>query len=297
MEKLEKKKKKMNKKDWMRIGALALALVTVVGIVAGCFYIPHNDDDHDHDHDHADETILTPSENGTLYALVLEDYLLAFAKLEKEPAVGMTYSNEEFGKKNITAIYANFENSVFESESDVIWGTYKESIYQISVDSTFAPVSTAYWFSGFNKCFSMNLKKLDTSNVTTMNSMFAFCNELFDVDLSSWNTSNVTDMSHLLQSCHELSHLNISEWDTSKVTDMTEMFEGCESLSFDPSSWNLFSILSFENFNENAPEVVNPFVKEGEGEIENEKENVKNEENMGNEEEIMPIETEEVEEN
>lgn len=79
---------------------------------------------------------------------------------------------------------------------------------------------------------------IDTSNVTTMNSMFRGCTKLKYVPY--YNTSKVTNMYGMFDSCSGLTSLNLSNWDVSKVTNITNMFYGCKSLtSLNLSNWNM----------------------------------------------------------
>lgn len=71
----------------------------------------------------------------------------------------------------------------------------------------------------------------DTTNVTTMNSMFAGNYGLTELDLSGFDTANVTDMSYMFDFCYNLSDLDISSFDTAKVGWMYGVFRGCSSLT------------------------------------------------------------------
>ena len=76
-----------------------------------------------------------------------------------------------------------------------------------------------------------DVSHLDTSNFTSMNSMFMNCYLLTELDVSHFDTSKVTNMSHMFEGCSSLTSLNVSGFDTSKVTNMSHMFEGCSSLT------------------------------------------------------------------
>ena len=69
------------------------------------------------------------------------------------------------------------------------------------------PYNTTYWFGGFTGCESMNLAKLDVSNVKYMSGMFYYCSSLTSLDLSSFDTRNVTDMSMMLSGCDNLAKI------------------------------------------------------------------------------------------
>ncbi|WP_429976375.1 MucBP domain-containing protein [Enterococcus sp. DIV0086] len=105
-----------------------------------------------------------------------------------------------------------------------------------------APVDSSNLFSLFNLSSIDGLTNLDTSNVTTMNSMFSSTTKLTSLDLSSFNTSNVTTMSYMFSSTGLIS-LNLSNFNTSKVTDMYSMFSTLINLtSLDLSSFNTSNV-------------------------------------------------------
>ena len=99
------------------------------------------------------------------------------------------------------------------------------------------------------------LSNLDTSQVTSMNSMFANEPKLKSLDLSNFNTSNVTDMRYLFESCYSLKNLDLSSFDTANVKDMNTMFYLCSSLTnlnlnnFDTKNVENMSNMFFSCFN------------------------------------------------
>ncbi len=72
---------------------------------------------------------------------------------------------------------------------------------------------------------------IDTSNVTNMSDMFAYCKSITSLDLSNFDTSKVTDMSDMFAYCTSITSLDLSNFDTSKVTDMRYMFYQCYKLT------------------------------------------------------------------
>ena len=60
------------------------------------------------------------------------------------------------------------------------------------------------FFANFLKVTQMDLKNLDTSALTTMESMFYADNSLLELNLSSFDTSNVTNMSSMFCNCKQL---------------------------------------------------------------------------------------------
>lgn len=77
---------------------------------------------------------------------------------------------------------------------------------------------------------TLDLTGLDTSNMTSMNGMFAGCSNLTSLDLSSFDTTNVTDMGGMFDYCENLTSLDLSSFNISNVEEMGNMFNGCSSL-------------------------------------------------------------------
>ena len=98
---------------------------------------------------------------------------------------------------------------------------------------------------------SLNLSYLNTSNVTSMEGMFL--NSSFtSLDVSSFNTSNVVDMNEMFAYCYNLTSLDLSTFNTSNVTNMEGMFNESISLeSINMSNWNTSNVTDMSNmFNE-----------------------------------------------
>ena len=85
----------------------------------------------------------------------------------------------------------------------VAWmdGTTMKVSTQISGQKIIAPSNCTLIFFGLSEVLSINLSNLDTSNVTTMESMFYSCKRLTTIDLTPLNTSNVTSMSDMFYGC------------------------------------------------------------------------------------------------
>ena len=113
-------------------------------------------------------------------------------------------------KKNLTFYYDNnkaiHEGTVIPSDDFRTleryksgWGSYYNDITTIVFDSSFAGYNeltdTSVWFAGLNNLISIvDLKYLNTQNVTNMRGMFLYCPLLTSVDLSQLNMSQVTTM-------------------------------------------------------------------------------------------------------
>ena len=101
----------------------------------------------------------------------------------------------------------------------------------------YAPGSTTYlnsnskgMFQWFTKMETIDLSGFDTSEVTSMNTMFYTMNSLKSIDVSGFNTSNVIDMCAMFDQTGVIEQLNVSSFDTSNVTDMKWMFFGLNKL-------------------------------------------------------------------
>ena len=74
------------------------------------------------------------------------------------------------------------------------------------------------------------IPQIDTSNLITMSSMFAYARKIVTIPLL--NTSNATDMSYMFRYCDSLKE--VPQIDTSHVENMTNMFASCKSITTIP---------------------------------------------------------------
>lgn len=78
----------------------------------------------------------------------------------------------------------------------------------------------------------------DTSNVTTMNSMFYKCSNLSELNIDLFRTYNVTDMGCMFYGCSSLTNTVFNflkysnDFSTSRVTNMNAMFRGCSTITY-----------------------------------------------------------------
>ncbi|EHD1581845.1 BspA family leucine-rich repeat surface protein [Listeria monocytogenes] len=84
---------------------------------------------------------------------------------------------------------------------------------------------------------SLDLSNFDTSNVTSMQSMF-YANYAASLDVSTWDTSQVTNMMNMFESTRYATSIDVSKFDTSKVTTMSGMFRDSAATSIDVSSFD-----------------------------------------------------------
>ncbi len=166
----------------------------------------------------------------------------------------MNYENN--GTVTLTFYYDNQRDtrpgitySIYEGMVDPEWHVdYScDDVTKVVFDPSFAgarPTSTQHWFAGMQNLTSIEgIQYLNTSEVTTMSSMFWDCTVLPAVDVSGFDTRKVTDMSWLFCQCYELNGLDVSGWNTSNVTAMQGLFSDCSTLtSLDVSHFNTSNV-------------------------------------------------------
>ena len=117
----------------------------------------------------------------------------------------------------------------------VAWTENDGSVMKVSTQikgiKVQAAVDSGRMFCEKSKIKKIDLKMLDTSNVTDMSEMFFRCRGLTSLDLTPLNTSNVTNMSSMFDDCRGLTSLDLTPLDTSNVTSMYSMFDDCRSLT------------------------------------------------------------------
>ena len=122
------------------------------------------------------------------------------------------------------------------------------AVYVVSPYKMQLPSDSSYMFAELLALNILDTYMLDTSNVTSMESLFYRCESLTTLDLSGWSVSNVTDMSDMFSECRGLTKLDLSAWDVSHVTSMKRMFYDCADLkTLDLSGWNTSRVTSMES--------------------------------------------------
>ncbi len=178
-----------------------------------------------------------------------DDKSLEFFCDEAKPEVGTTHARTN---KTVTKLYTGFDTAVYTSYSALPWGQDIIATIKI-VDKGIAPVSTAFWFSRasttvdyvadrVNALQSIDFENLDTSNVTNMSHMFAYCVNFTSLDVSTLNTSNVKNMSYMFRNCYKLSDFNLNTFNTDNVDNMAGMFYSCISSTLNINGLNTSNV-------------------------------------------------------
>ncbi|EAF9641637.1 BspA family leucine-rich repeat surface protein [Listeria monocytogenes] len=102
---------------------------------------------------------------------------------------------------------------------------------------------------------SLDLSNFDTSNVTSMDSMF-YANYAASIDVSNWDTSQVTNMFCMFAESAATS-LDVSSFDTSNVTSMGFMFESSAVTSLNLSNFDTSKVTDMRNLFVGASQLQN----------------------------------------
>ena len=124
------------------------------------------------------------------------------------------------------------------------WKEAAETVTQVYFDRSmdlYYPQSTELWFCGFNKMGSIHgIEYLNTSEVTSMRSMFYECSSLRSLDVSQLVTRNVTNMKCMFYKCSGLYNLDVRNFEMGNVENVSQMFRGCSKITtLDLTDWNL----------------------------------------------------------
>ena len=205
-----------------------------------------------------DESDLEPNTTYYYRAYMYDGFSYCFGEIKSFTTKGDAEAYTVLNGDTLTFYYDNMKNErtgikyeIAEKYSNVntpLWEKNSDHIKIINIDTSFfyyTPTSTVFWFYGLeNLTTIINLKNINTTNVTDMRVMFYGCSSLTSLDLSSFDTSKVTDLSGVFRNCSSLTSLDISSFDTSKVIGMAYMFYGCSSLtSLDLSSFDTSNVM------------------------------------------------------
>ena len=105
------------------------------------------------------------------------------------------------------------------------------------------PTSTYKWFANKTTLTSIvDIKYLNTSEVTNMADMFIDCGKLTYVDVTGFDTSKVTDMGRMF-SCSGITKIDVSNFNTSRVTKMNAMFSTTNLVTLDLSNFDTRNVV------------------------------------------------------
>lgn len=168
----------------------------------------------------------------TAYAIWCEDNAtLYFDYLETGLKAGDTYDGH-----TVTAAWFGVDVMNSPQKSVPAWNTIcKEKAQTVVFKKGFKevrPTSLYAWFYNFSLLNDIvGIENLNTSNATTMASMFYYCQALTSIDVSHFDTKNVTNMQWMFGFCKSLKELNIDGFDISSLVITKYMFYFCTDLA------------------------------------------------------------------
>ena len=126
--------------------------------------------------------------------------------------------------------YNIYINDAFQKNIDTIVYDLQNEINDIKIIFNYKLLSCRAMFNSLKNIIKIDLSNFDSSKVTDMYGMFAYCYSLEYVNFNNFQTSRVTNMEGLFYECESLLYLDLSSFDTSLVTSMNSMFSYCYSL-------------------------------------------------------------------
>jgi surface protein len=115
------------------------------------------------------------------------------------------------------------------------WYDNRKKITKVVFNASFAearPTSCYCWFKEFENLEEIvGIENLNTSEVTTMRSMFDKCKKLENIDLSHFDTRNLKSMRSMFYDCIKLITLDLSSFNTDLVETMQYTFTNCSTLT------------------------------------------------------------------
>jgi len=192
--------------------------------------------------------------SGELVPMIIyceDNTTLYFTKCAKTIQPGKKYNGH-----TVTSLWKDADVTDSGQNARGLW-TYEKNTTNVVIEPSFAdvlPTSCAGWFVGLANLASITgLEYLNTSEVTTMSSMFSGCEALTSLDLKNFNTSKVKSMYAMFQQCDGLTSLDLTNFDTSEVTNMQYMFYGCSGLtSIDLTNVNTSKVTSMNSMFQNC---------------------------------------------
>ena len=156
---------------------------------------------------------------------------------------------------NLTALSATKGTPIIENGTDFFFDCDALTTLDLSGWDVSNVTSMNSMFAYLSGVATLNVSSWDVSNVASMRSMFYECNSLTSLDVSGWNTSSLTDMRNIFYNCEAIPSLNVSGWNVSGVSDLRYIFYNCKALtSLDLSGWDVTNAttLDFAFYNCNA---------------------------------------------
>lgn len=167
-----------------------------------------------------DESVIAWEEDGVLY--VAADGVISLSR----SALGMFSS---FTNLKEIEFNDNIDTSQVTDMQDMFLGCWNLQEINLSCFDTSNVTSMSSMF-GSTSIQQLDVSTFDTTNVVSLAGMFANCENLQYLDLSNFNTAKLESMSSVFANCCALSYVDLSSFNTGNVDDMNGLFYRCYSL-------------------------------------------------------------------
>ena len=112
------------------------------------------------------------------------------------------------------------------------WDGYRSLIREVGFEGSVAVATTKGMFRDCSNLVNVDLRGLDTTNVTDMQSMFSGCDSLSELSIDQLNTRSVVNMGSMFSGCKSLLRMSLYSVYMGNVQTIMGMFRGCESLEY-----------------------------------------------------------------
>ena len=122
------------------------------------------------------------------------------------------------------------------------------------------------YFDGLSNLSSIDVSKLNISNIKDLSFYFRGCSSLYDLNIEYWDTKEVKNFAGMFTGCRSLTELRLYFWDTRNVSAMSTMFAGCTNLkTLNLSGWNTQSVNIMSNMFSGCSAITSLYLSENFG--------------------------------
>ena len=122
------------------------------------------------------------------------------------------------------------------------------------------------YFDGLSNLSSIDVSKLNISNIKDLSFYFRNCSSLYDLNIEYWDTKEVKNFAGMFTGCRSLMDLRLYFWDTRNVSAMGTMFAGCTNLkTLNLSGWNTQSVNIMSNMFSGCSAITSLYLSENFG--------------------------------
>lgn len=168
----------------------------------------------------------TEVDENSSYAAVYGDDTLVFGR---GLAPG-SYEGKSLSELNgVACTWYDIEDEVY-SRVELPWREVKPNIKSVVVKDTIAPKSIAFWFETMANLTSVDLSKLDATQIEDAQSLFGNDTKLSTIDLSMLEMPKVKNISNMFYGCTAATSIKIPCGFTSELKELGQVFYDCLSI-------------------------------------------------------------------